>query len=616
MNYEEFARDIIVFLGGGGNISKSWHCVTRLRFNIIDDSKVEITSIKKMQGVMGARFHSGQLQIIIGNRVIEIFNEIIKQLKETSGNCDESKSNAISHILDIISGIFVPILPAIVGSGLLKGGLIFFNTMGWISEESNEYKLLYVIFDAPLYFLPILVAFSAARKFKTNEFIAATLACILIYPTLSNLVSTSSGEYFYVFGISIPIIHYGYTVIPIILGVWLLSYIHRWVDRFIPVVLKMVLTPLLVLLISVPIILVIVAPLGNTIGLYIEQVFVMLFSVIGPLTGLFLGGIIPVLVITGMHYAFLPSVFANFKSLGYDFMLLPISFVSNIAQAGATLAVAIKIKDRQMKSLAYSSSFSAFLGITEPAMYGVTLKLKKPFYAALIGGAVGGAIVGILSIKIFAFSLPGLVSLPFYVQKDSNNLLFILFAIFSSFLVAFILTLLMKLESNVDSMVLIKPRFSKTKKITLLSPMTGKIEPLSSVPDDIFSEKIIGDGVAIIPTEGVVKAPFNGKVSMITPTGHAVGLISDQGIELLIHIGIETVGLQGIGFNLQVIEGQRVRVGDVLVNFDLGFFQENKIQIISPIIVTNSEEYHSITPKKKKRVIGCKDDLLVVNLYS
>ncbi|MCC8372864.1 MULTISPECIES: beta-glucoside-specific PTS transporter subunit IIABC [Photorhabdus] len=613
MRDEDFSKEIIRFIGGQENINKSWHCVTRLRFNIIDDSKMDIAAIRKMQGVIGAHFHSGQLQIIIGNRVVEIFSEIIKQLKENEGNHYGPKKGFISHILDVISGIFVPILPAIVGAGLLKGGLIFFYMMDWVSEQSNEYKLLYIFSDTPLYFLPVLLAFSAARKFKTNEFIAATLACILIYPTLSDLVSSSGGEYFNVFGITIPAIHYSYTAIPIILGVWLLSYIHRWVDRFIPTVLKIIFTPLLVLLISAPILLIVAAPLGNTIGLYIEKWLLILFSVAGPFAGLLLGGLIPILVITGMHYAFLPSVFANFKSLGYDFMLLPISFASNIAQAGATLAVAIKIKDRQMKSLAYSSSFSAFLGVTEPAMYGVTLKLRKPFYAALMGGAVGGAIIGIFSVKIFAFSVPGLVSLPFYMQKDSNNFIFILLGIFSSFLVAFISTLLMKLESNVDSIVLIKPCFSKKKKIILRSPMTGTIESLSRVPDDTFSEKIIGDGIAIIPTEGVVKSPFNGKVSMITPTGHAIGLISDQGVELLIHIGIETVGLQGAGFNLQIIEGQRVVAGEVLVNFDLEFLQENKIQIISPIIVTNSEEYHSIMPTKRRRVIGCKDDLLVIN---
>ncbi|ETS32455.1 PTS beta-glucoside transporter subunit EIIBCA [Photorhabdus temperata] len=613
MNYEDLAKDIIIFLGGGGNINKSWHCVTRLRFNVIDDSKVDIAGIKKIQGVMGARFHSGQLQIIIGNRVIEIFSEIIKQLKESESGCYDQNKSRVSHIFDIISGIFVPILPAIVGAGLLKGGLIFFYTMNWISAESNEYKLLYIISDAPLYFLPVLLAFSAARKFKTNEFIAATLACVLIYPTLSDLISASGGGYFDVFGVSVPAIHYSYTAIPIILGVWLLSYIHRWVDRFIPMVLKIIFTPLLVLLISVPILLIIAAPLGNAIGLYLEKMILELFSVVGPFAGLLLGGLIPILVITGMHYAFLPSVFANFKSLGYDFMLLPISFASNIAQAGATLAVAIKIKDRQMKSLAYSASFSAFLGVTEPAMYGVTLKLKKPFYAALIGGAVGGAIVGIFSIKIFAFSIPGLVSLPFYMQKDSNNFLSILFGICCSFLVAFILTLLMKLEPNSESMVLTNPHSSKTKKFTLLSPMTGEIKPLSSVPDDTFSEKIIGDGIAIIPTEGIVKAPFNGKVSMITPTGHAIGLISDQGIELLIHIGIETVDLQGKGFNLQVMEGQIVVAGDILVNFDISFLQENQIQLISPIIITNSEEYCEIIPAEKKSVMAVKDSLLIIN---
>ncbi|EYU16220.1 beta-glucoside-specific PTS transporter subunit IIABC [Photorhabdus aegyptia] len=613
MNGEDFAKEIIVFLGGGANINKSWHCVTRLRFNIIDDSQVDIAAIKKMQGVMGVRFHSGQLQIIIGNRVVEIFSEIIKQLKENQENDDGAKKGFISHILDIISGIFIPVLPVIIGAGLLKGGLIFLYMMDWVSEKSNEYKILYILSDAPLYFLPVLLAFSAARKFKTNEFIAATLACILIYPTLSDLVSSSGGGYFSAFGITVPAVHYSYTTIPIILGVWLLSYIHRWVDRFIPSILKIIFTPLLVLLISVPILLIIAAPLGNTIGLYLEQWLLILFSVAGPFAGLLLGGLVPILVIAGGHYAFLPSVFANFKSLGYDFMLLPISFVSNIAQAGATLAVAIKTKDSQMKSLAYSSSFSAFLGVTEPAMYGVTLKLRKPFYAALMGGAVGGAIVGIFSVKIFAFSVPGLVSLPFYMQKGSNNFIFILLGIVSSYLVAFISTLLMKLESNVDSIVLIKSKFSKKNKITLRSPMTGTIASLSNVPDDTFSEKIIGDGIAIIPTEGVVKSPFNGKVSMITPTGHAIGLISDQGVELLIHIGIETVGLQGAGFNLQITEGQKVVAGEVLVNFDLEFLQENEIQIISPIIVTNSEEYHSIIPTKRKEVIGCKDNLLVIN---
>ncbi|MBS5950307.1 MAG: beta-glucoside-specific PTS transporter subunit IIABC [Clostridium sp.] len=598
MNKKDLAKRVISEMGGKENISQSWHCITRLRFNLVDAEKVNIENIKAIEGVMGAQFQNGQFQVIIGNKVSEVFEAVSKELgqdHEINPIGEKKRKNIIDLIFDTISGIFTPILPAIVGAGLLKGVMALLTALKLISESNSEYAVLSMIADAPFYFLPFLVAFSAAKKFKTNEFLAVTIAGVIMYPTIINYAASGEVASLSFLGLSIPMINYSATVIPIILGVWLLSYVYKVIDKFVPNLFKIIVTPLLVLLITSTLVLIFIAPLGSYVGVYVERFFSGLFNIAGPFAGMLLGGLMPLIVITGMHYAFFPAAFASLSSLGYDIVLLPMNLVSNLAQAGATFAVAIKSKDKKMKSLAASTGISAVFGITEPAIYGVTLKLKKPFYAALIGGAVGGGIFGTFVVKAFSFSLPGITALPSYIQEGTNNFMFALIGITLSFVISFLVTMMFKFENEEkENSLILKESNNDIDSIEISSPMEGKVVSLSEVPDSTFADGLVGKGLAIIPSSGIVKSPFKGRVTTIIPTKHAIGLTSNEGIELLIHIGIDTVKLKGDGFTLKVYKGQEVNIGDELIEFDINLIKEQGLDLISPIVVTNIDEFPNV----------------------
>ncbi|AVE42293.1 beta-glucoside-specific PTS transporter subunit IIABC [Providencia stuartii] len=638
MESRQVAEQIIALIGGKNNISQHWHCITRLRFNLHNNELVNVEKLRDIPWVLGVNFQGNQLQVILGSHVTHVFTELHK-IVEPNGSAitdeapqaeiSEPKQNIINTFFDFLSGIFTPILPAIIGTGLLKGLLALFDMSGLIPNGSSEYRILYAISDSAFYFLPILLAFSVARKFKTNEYIAVTLAFILVYPIYQGEPALSF------FGINIPNITYNFTVIPIILGVWLLSYINRWVEKIIPASVKIIFVPLLVLIISSIITLSLLAPLGYYIGEYLQQIFSSLFNIAGPIAGFIMGGCLSLLVITGMHYAFFPATFSNFKTLGYDFVLLPISLSSNLAQAGATLAVAIKSKNTKLKSIAYSSSLSAVFGITEPAIYGVTMRLKKPFYAALIGGAVGGGIIGTFAVKTFAFSIPGITALPTYVEAGTDNFMFICLAVIVSFALAFIITLFLKLdepglEPNKDGVTTSHenasphremeekiqaqmPPHNKQSTHSLLAPISGETLPLEQVPDTVFANKIIGDGIAIIPSDNKVYAPTDGVVSMVTPSKHAIGITTNDGLDILIHVGIDTVSLNGEGFTLHVNEKDSVRSGDLLIEFDIENITKHSLSTITPVLITNFDEFSELHLTNQQHVTCNATTLLTVN---
>ncbi|WP_109400278.1 beta-glucoside-specific PTS transporter subunit IIABC [Proteus sp. TJ1640] len=640
MESKQVAEQIIALIGGINNISQHWHCITRLRFNLYNNELVNVEKLRNTPWVLGVNFQGGQLQVILGNHVTHVFTELHKIVEphtsaitsETlQAEISEPKQNIINTFFDFLSGIFTPILPAIIGTGLLKGLLALFDMSGLVLNGSSEYRILYIISDSAFYFLPILLAFSVARKFKTNEYIAVTLAFILVYPIFQGEPALSF------FGINIPNITYNFTVIPIILGVWLLSYINRWVEKIIPASVKIIFVPLLVLIISSIITLSLLAPLGYYVGEYLQQTFSYLFDIAGPIAGFIMGGCLSLLVITGMHYAFFPATFSNFKTLGYDFVLLPISLSSNLAQAGATLAVAIKSKNTKLKSIAYSSSLSALFGITEPAIYGVTMRLKKPFYAALIGGAIGGGIIGTFAVKTFAFSIPGITALPTYIEAGTNNFMFICLAIIASFILAFIITLFLKLDESelepnnknnlATSCKNASPDYKLTKKTqagmtpqnqpsaqySLLAPISGETLPLEQVPDTVFSNKIIGDGIAIIPSDNKVYAPIDGTISMVTPSKHAIGITTSDGLDILIHVGIDTVSLNGEGFTLHVNAMDKIKSGDLLIEFDIENIIKHSLSTITPVLITNFDEFSELQAISQKYVTSNETTLLTIN---
>ncbi|MGE7168756.1 beta-glucoside-specific PTS transporter subunit IIABC [Bacillus altitudinis] len=628
MKNKELAGKIVKLIGGTENTSQSWHCITRLRFNLNDESQVKVDELKTLDGVLGAQFQSGQFQVIIGAKVAEVYEEIDHLAGHSSNNSapvkNTSKMNPIEVVFDVISGIFTPILPAIVGSGLIKGIMALFVSLGWLAETSSTYQVLQIFSNAVFYFLPFLIAYSAAKKFKTRESLALALAGILLYPTMLEGAAKGADPLSFL-GLSIPLNNYTSSVLPIILGVLLLSFVDKWITKVIPKSLSIVFTPVLSLMITAPLTLAFIAPIGNVSGQYLETFFTSLFNFAGPIAGLLMGGLMPLIVLTGMHYAFFPSTLASFEKVGYDIMLLPMNFIANMAQAGAVLGVIIRTKRVETRSLALSTLLPSFFGITEPAIYGVTLRLKKPFYASLIGGAVGGCFYGLFSVKTTAFSIPGITSLPTYIMKGTNNFQLALIGIALSFIVSLLITILLGFQESVtaaNEQTAEKPNHTESTENQQISkqttpyevqaPMSGKIIPLSEVNDSVFSSEMMGKGVAILPDKGVVQAPFSGKVVTVTPTKHAIGLVSDDGIELLIHVGIDTVSLNGQFFDVLVKEGDEMKTGDHLLSFDIEGIQSNHLDVVTPIIVTNSTQYLDVIHTGDAHVTAGQNKLLML----
>ncbi|ALM29159.1 beta-glucoside-specific PTS transporter subunit IIABC [Bacillus altitudinis] len=628
MENKELAGKIVKLIGGTENISQSWHCITRLRFNLNDENQVKVDELKTLDGVLGAQFQSGQFQVIIGAKVAEVYEEIDHLAGHSSNDSapvkNTSKMNPIEVVFDVISGIFTPILPAIVGSGLIKGIMALFVSLGWLTETSSTYQVLQIFSNAVFYFLPFLIAYSAAKKFKTRESLALALAGILLYPTMIEGAAKGADPLSFL-GLSIPLNNYTSSVLPIILGVLLLSFVDKWITKAIPKSLSIVFTPVLSLMITAPLTLAFIAPIGNVSGQYLEIFFTSLFNFAGPIAGLLMGGLMPLIVLTGMHYAFFPSTLASFEKVGYDIMLLPMNFIANMAQAGAVLGVIIRTKRVETRSLALSTLLPSFFGITEPAIYGVTLRLKKPFYASLIGGAVGGCFYGLFSVKTTAFSIPGITSLPTYIMKGTNNFQLALIGIALSFIVSLLITILLGFQESVtaaNEQAAEKPNHTEstenqqmskqTNPYEVQAPMSGKVIPLSEVNDSVFSSEMMGKGVAILPDKGVVQAPFSGKVVTVTPTKHAIGLVSDDGIELLIHVGIDTVSLNGQFFDVLVKEGDEMKTGDHLLSFDIEGIQSNHLDVVTPIIVTNSTQYLDVIHTGDAHVTAGQNKLLML----
>ncbi|MDR4996451.1 beta-glucoside-specific PTS transporter subunit IIABC [Bacillus altitudinis] len=628
MENKELAQEITNLIGGTENISQSWHCITRLRFNLNDESQVKVDELKTLDGVLGAQFQSGQFQVIIGAKVAEVYEEIDHLVGHSSNDStpikNTSKMNPIEVVFDVISGIFTPILPAIIGSGLIKGIMALFVSLGWLTETSSTYQVLQIFSNAVFYFLPFLIAYSAAKKFKTRESLALALAGILLYPTMIEGAAKGADPLSFI-GLSIPLNNYTSSVLPIILGVLLLSFVDKWITKAIPKSLSIVFTPVLSLMITAPLTLAFIAPIGNVSGQYLEILFTSLFNFAGPIAGLLMGGLMPLIVLTGMHYAFFPSTLASFEKVGYDIILLPMNFIANMAQAGAVLGVIIRTKRVETRSLALSTLLPSFFGITEPAIYGVTLRLKKPFYASLIGGAVGGCFYGLFSVKTTAFSIPGITSLPTYMMKGTNNFQLALIGIALSFIVSLLVTIFLGFKESVaavNEQAAEKPNHTvstenqqmskQTSPFEVQAPMSGKIIPLSEVNDAVFSSEMMGKGVAILPDKRVVQAPFSGKVVTVTPTKHAIGLVSDDGIELLIHVGIDTVSLNGEFFDVLVKEGDEMKAGDHLLSFDIEGIQSNHLDVVTPIIVTNSTQYLDVIHTGEAHVTAGQNKLLML----
>lgn len=603
MDYKKLGYDLLPLVGGVDNISKLTHCATRLRFEFCDRSKVDKAAIENTLGVISVVEKGGQFQVVVGNDVPVTYRVLINEMggtaaKSSSGSSsddEKEKTGIITNIISAISTTFTPVIPALIGGGMIKAVLSLLVLCG-LDDSSSTYAVLNLISDAAFYFMPVLLAYGAAIKFECNPVLAMTLACALLHPTWSGMVSAGEGvDFFY---IPVHLVDYSYSVIPIILSVWLMSYVEKFAEKYTPSIIKFFLKPLIILFISVPIALVIVGPLGSFLNSVIEAGANIINAKASWLLPMLMGALQPFLVLTGTAWAMTPIATVQISSLGYEIVNGPGMLASNIAQGGATLAVALKTKNSQLKQLASSSGFTAVMGITEPCLYGVLLRLKKPLVASMIGGGIGGIYAGISGLVRYAFVSPGLAALPAFIGANPMNIVHAVITCIISFAAAFAAAWVLGFDEPADpdqAKKETKPSEKPGSKAAAVSaPVSGICIPLSEVNDAVFSQKILGDGAAIIPSEGKVYAPVNGTVSTVFDTKHAIGLLSEDGVELLIHIGIDTVNLEGKYFTAHVESGQKIRKGDLLVSFDQEMIRKVGYDTVTPVLITNTAEFHSI----------------------
>ena len=615
MDYESVAKKILQRVGGAENVTGLVHCMTRLRFNLKDESIVDDEAVKKTKGVMGVMKKGGQYQIIIGNDVGYVYEELNKlgkcsnQVPKKKENSTEKK-NILTMLMDTISGIMTPVIPAIIGAAMIKVLLTLLPMIGVLNTSGDTYQLLTVIGDGAFFFMPVLIAVSASKKFGTNVYYAASIALIMLHPNFISMMTTAhdANETIRFLGL-IPVTYatYSYSVIPIILAVWSLKYVEKFVDKITPVITKNFLKPMLVVLIEAPIALIILGPLGAICGNVLSDVVYFIHDKLGFIAVGLVAGIYPFVVMAGMHHAFTPIKLGMIATTGYENFICIGELCSNMAQGAASLAVAIKSKNKDFKQIAGSSAFSALLaGITEPALYGVTLRLKRPMLGACIGAVAGGLFGGFFQLKCFGIATPAIVTIVQYVEESRPmSLLIAALTILITVIVAFIATMLIGFEDVVDEddeeeyfeEVKEEPELTDGEEITVLNPLAGEIVSLNQVKDATFSQEILGKGVAVVPAEGVVYAPFDGKVDMMFETGHAVGLTSDKGVELLIHVGIDTVNLKGQYFHPMKKTGDEVKKGDVLLTFEKEKI-EQEYDLMTPVIISNTNRYQEIKAVK------------------
>ncbi|MEC5316760.1 beta-glucoside-specific PTS transporter subunit IIABC [Enterococcus casseliflavus] len=587
MNVKETATAIVELIGGKENIAHLEHCSTRLRFTLKDNSLVQKDALEKVDGVIGVR-QNVQCQVIIGNDVVEVYDEVMNvlghELTADGGSEGKQKQSWGAVLLDFIISIFQPLIPAVAGGGVLKSLLLLASVTGLMDNTSQTYQILNLIGGAPLYFLPILVAITTANKLKVNQLVAVSAVGALILPELTTLLT--DGAAFMGFGLQN--IAYASQVFPAILTVLFYAQIEKLFTRISPKPIRIFFVPMMSLVITVPVALLILGPLGFEVGTIFSAAIIWLYAHLGWVATGILAAVLPLMVVTGMHKAMIPYAVSSMSEMGAELLYLPASLAHNIAEAGACFAVSVRTKDQKLRSTAVSAGISALFGITEPALYGVTILHKRVLYGVMASSLVGGAVAGLFAIKAFALVGPGLASITMFVDEaNPMNLVWALVTLGVSFAVSFVLVLFLFKDKTVEN----KTTVADPKAEVLSKPVEGQVVALSEVNDEVFSSGMIGEGFGIIPTSGELIAPEDGEITMLFETNHAIGLKTRNGAELLFHIGLDTVQLEGKHFTPYVKAGYQVKQGQPLIQFDLDAIKAAGLDPIVICVVTNQENF-------------------------
>lgn len=614
--YHALAADIVKNVGGKENVLGLVHCITRLRFTLKDESLANDETLKNMDGVVTVMKSGGQYQVVIGNHVPEVFEDVMPLLSLSEGNAPEEEKKSgrlLDRAIDVVSGIFQPILGIMAACGMIKGLNTLLVTLGLYSDTCGGYMIINAAGDALFNFLPLFLGYTAAKKFKLKPMLGLAIGAAMCYPAIQQSTLSGAGDAMYnllsgtmfsspvyidFFGIPIISVDYTGTVIPVILAVWFASKCEKFFNKFIPDLVKFFFVPMLTLLITLPVAVLFLGPVA-TFGSTLISEFTLAIRSFSPLlAGAIVGATWQILVIFGMHWGFIPVYINNVMTLGYDNVMMPF-FACTFATSAVVLAIFFKTKDRQLKEMTIPNFISGIFGVTEPAIYGILLPLKKPFIISCIAGGIGGAFYGHFNFRKFILGGMGIFELPNMMNPDGTmrNIIVAFAGIAITMTVAFILTMLFYKEkepavSNTDPGT---ASAAVSGTISIASPLKGRLIKLSDVQDEAFSSGVLGKGVAVLPEEGVLYAPADGTISAFFPTGHAVGMTIEDGAELLIHVGMDTVQLDGKGFTPLVQVGDKVKKGQKLLEFDIDLIQNAGYSLVTPVLVANTDDYADVT---------------------
>ncbi|WP_392551542.1 beta-glucoside-specific PTS transporter subunit IIABC [Orbus wheelerorum] len=621
MKNKELAESIIKNVGGKENIISLVHCATRLRFVLKDNATANAEMLKKQKGIIMVVESGGQFQVVIGNNVNEVYSDImeIAQLDNETKSTTKDKRNILSKLIDIISGIFAPMLSVLVVAGILKGIVSFLRITDVISEKSSTDIILSSIADSAFYYLPIILGYCAVKKFGGNAFIGMALGGGLVYPDIVNMLGGQLNSTTEFFSIPVMLVPYQSSVIPVILAAWFYSLLEKNFNKIFHDSFKKFISPLCGLIITVPLTFILIGPVATYLSGAIADGIMVVYQLNSVIASMILAAIWQVLVIFGIHWGMIPVFMNNLAVSGSDF-IIPILIPAVFAQTGAALGVMLRSKDKEFKALASSSVLSGLFGVTEPAIYGVNLPNKKPFIFGCVGAAIGGGVVGLYNTLIFSFGFPSVFT--FIQIIPSTGIDATVYAAIVATIIAFVIAMILSYfwglpkstapSNTLDATTLAKDN-EHGKTITISSPMTGQCIALSSVNDPTFASELMGKGIAIIPTVGQVVAPEDGEVVSLFRTKHAIGFMTDSNAEILIHVGIDTVKLDGKYFEAHVEMGDRVKKGTLLVSFDIDAIKQSGFEVTTPIIISNSDNYTDVTSITNQTEIKCGESLLVLS---
>lgn len=630
--YETLAKDIVKNIGGKENVMSLTHCITRLRFQLKDETKAKDDTIKKMDGVVTVIKSGGQYQVVIGNHVPEVYADVMPLLELSEENAEDNSKqksgNPLNRLIDVLSGIFQPILGIMAACGMVKGLNVLFVALNLYSDTCGGYQILNAIGDGLFTFLPLFLGYTAAKKFGLKPMLGLVIGAILCYPGIQADALSANGDILYTlfkgsifesdvyidfFGIPIIGMNYTSTVIPVIFVVYFASKCEKFFNRYIPDLVKFFFVPMLTLLIAIPVGFIVIGPVATFASNLIAEGVMGIRDFSPMLAGAIVGLTWQILVIFGLHWGFIPVYINNIVTHGYDNVMMPF-FACTFATSAVVLAIFFKTKDKKLKEMALPNFISGIFGVTEPAIYGITLPLKKPFIISCIAGGIGGGFYGAFNFRKFSMGGMGIFEFPAMIEPNGGfgNLIVAITGVAITMVIAFVATMILYKDKEEKEQELVSEEKREEKeekkdstmvsKYAIVSPIKGDVLKLEDIQDAAFSSGVLGKGVAILPKEGKVYAPVDGEISALFPTLHAIGIKAETGVEVLIHVGLNTVQLEGKWFEAKIKQGDHVEQGQLLLEFNKEEIEKAGYCMETPIIISNTDNFLDVVETKEESV--------------